>query len=97
MFIHNNDKGFFQTIREISNKITNLIFINNVPDFVRTTLDDDDEFIEADVLENTVFTDDIYDHRLVIVLHSVINGCLQASIMQVVQQIHQLFIPIRIQ
>ena len=85
MFIHNNDKGFFQTVREISNKITNLIFINNVPDFVRTTLDDDDEFIEADVLENTVFTNDIYDHRLVIVLHSVINDCLQASVMQVVQ------------
>ena len=35
------------------------MFINNVPDFVQATLDDD-EFIEADVLKNTVFTNDIY-------------------------------------
>ena len=61
--------------------ITELMFTNNAPDFVQTTLDDDNEFTEADV----VVTDDIYDDRLVIVLHSVINDCLQASIMQVVQ------------
>ena len=85
MFIHNDDKELFKKIREIWNKITKLIFINNAPDFVRTALDDDDEFLQADVLENTVFTDDIYDDRLVIVLHSVINDCLQASVMQVVQ------------
>ena len=90
MFIHNDDKGLLQTIREIWNKIAELIFINNVPDFVRTTLDDDDdddddEFIEADVLKNAALTDDIYDDRLVIVLLSVINDCLQASEMQVVK------------
>ena len=58
-----------------------------MPDFVWTTLDDDDddEFIEAGVLEDTVFTNDIYDDKIVIVLHSVINDCLQASVMQVVQ------------
>ena len=61
--------------------ITELMFTNNAPDFVQTTLDDENEFIEADV----VVTDDIYDDRLVIVLHSVINDCLQASVMQVVQ------------
>ena len=61
--------------------ITELMFIYNAPDFVQTTLDDENEFIEADV----VVTDDIYDDRLVIVLHSVINDCLQASVMQVVQ------------
>ena len=61
--------------------ITELVFTNNAPDFVQTTLDDDNEFTEADV----VVTDDIYDDRLVIVLHSVINDCLQASVMQVVQ------------
>ena len=60
------------------------MFINNAPDFVQNTLDDD-EFIEADILKNTVFTDDIYDDRLVIILHSVINDCLQASVMQVVK------------
>ena len=61
--------------------ITELMFTNNAPDFVQTTLDDDNEFTEADV----VVTDDIYDDQLVIVLHSVINDCLQASVMQVVQ------------
>ena len=85
MFIHNDDRELFKKIREIWNKITKLIFINNAPDFVRTALDDDDEFLQADVLENTVFTDDIYDDRLVIVLHSAIYDCLQASVMQVVQ------------
>ena len=64
------------------------MFINNAPDFVQATLDDDDdddEFIVADVLRNTVFTNDIYDDQLVIVSHSVINYCLQACVMQVVK------------
>ena len=56
-----------------------------MPDFVWATLDDDDEFIEAGVLEDTVFTNDIYDDKILIVLHSVIKDCLQASVMQVVQ------------
>ena len=60
------------------------MFINNTTDFVQATLDDD-EFIVADVLRNTVFTNDIYDDQLVIVLHSVINDCLQASALQVVK------------
>ena len=86
VFIHNNDKECFTKIREIWNEITKLMFINNAPDFIQTTLDDDDdEIIEADTLKDTVFTDDIYDDRLVIVLHSVINDCLQASVMQVVK------------
>ena len=56
---------------EIWNKTIELIGINNAPDFVQITLDDANEFIEEDVLENTVFTDDINDDQLVIVLHSV--------------------------
>ena len=60
------------------------MFINNAFDFVQASLDDD-EFIVADVLRNTVFTNDIYDDRLVILLHSVINDCLQAFVMQVVK------------
>ena len=68
---------------EIWNKIIKLIFINNAPDFVQATLDT--EFIVADVLRNTVFTNDIYDDQLEIVLHSVINDCLQASALQVVK------------
>ena len=90
--MHNDGKEFFKKIRDIWNKITELICINNTPDFVQTTLDDDDddddddEFIKAGVLENTVFTEDFYDDKLVIVLHFVINDCLQASVMQVVQK-----------
>ena len=68
---------------EIWNKIIKLIFINNAPDFVQATLDT--EFIVADVLRNTVFTNDIYDDRLAIVFHSAINDYLQASVMQVVK------------
>ena len=52
-------KNFLKKNREIWNKITELIFINNLPNFIQTTLDD--EFIEASVLKNTVFTDDIYN------------------------------------
>ena len=84
MFIDSNDKEFFKKIKEIWYKIIKLKFINNATDFVQATLDDD-EFIVADVLRNTVITNDIYDDRLVIVFHSVINDCLQASVMQVVK------------
>ena len=51
------------------------MFINNAIDFIQATLDDD-EFIVADVLRNTVFTNDIYDDRLAIVFHSAINDYL---------------------
>ena len=64
------------------NKIIELIGLNNEPNFVQSTLDDDNEFIKADVLENTVFTDDIYDDQLVIVLHSVFNDYLKISLVQ---------------
>ena len=87
MLIHNNDKELFRKIREIWNNIIKFIFINNSPDFIQFTSDDDDddEFIAADALRNIVFTNDIYDDKLVIVLHSVINDCLQASVIQVVK------------
>ena len=59
------------------------MFINNTPDFVQAFLDDDDDdkCIVPDVPRNTVFTIDIYNDQLVIVFHSVINDCLQASVM----------------
>ena len=47
--IYSNDKELFRKCREIWNKITELIGINNAPDFVETTLDDGDEFIMKDV------------------------------------------------
>ena len=82
LFIENDNEELFIKLREIWNKTIRLIGIDNAPDFVKTDLDDDSEFIEADVLENTVFTEDIYDDQLVIVLHSVFNDYLQTSLLQ---------------
>ena len=45
MPIHSDDKELFRKCREILNKITELIGINNSEDFVETTLDNGDEFI----------------------------------------------------
>ena len=48
--IYSNDKELFRKCREIWNKITELIGINNPTYFVETTLDDDeDEFIMVEV------------------------------------------------
>ena len=38
MFIYNDDKELFRKCREIWNKITELIGINNAPDFVENNL-----------------------------------------------------------
>ena len=80
MFIYNDDKEFFRKCREIWNKITELIGINNAPDFVETTLDDGDEFIMVDVDKNTSLVRGNYRNKLIIVLHSVINDYLQTSL-----------------
>ena len=81
MFIYNDDKELFRKYREIWNKITELIGINNAGDFVETTLGDDGgEFIMVDVHKNTRFVKGNYRNKLVIVLHSVINDYLQMSL-----------------
>ena len=67
---------------EIWNRIIRLIGIDDASDFVKANLVDDKEFIEVDVLENTVFTEDIYDDQLVIVLHSVFHDYLETSLLQ---------------
>ena len=82
MFIYNDDKEFFRKCREIWNKITELIGINNAQNFVETTLDDGDEFIMVDVHKNTSFIKGNYRNKLVIILHSVINDYLQTSLVQ---------------
>ena len=82
MSIYNDDKEFFRKCREIWNKIPELIGINNAKDFVDSTLDDGDEFIMADVHENTSFVGDSDINKLVIVLHSVIDYYLQTSLVQ---------------
>ena len=96
MPIHSDDKELFRKCREIWNKITELIGINNAQDFVETTLDDGDEFIMVDVHKNTSFVGGNYRNKhkntsfvggnyrnkLVIVLHSVIDDYLQTSLVQ---------------
>ena len=80
MSIQSNDKEFFRKIREIWNKIIELIGINNTKDFVKYTLDDADEFIMVDVHKNTSFVGDNYRGKLVIDLHYVIDNYLKASL-----------------
>ena len=83
MFIYNDDKEFFRKCREIWNKITELIGINN-EDFVETALDDGDKYIEVNVHKNTSFVKGNYRNRnkLVIVLDSVIDDYLKTSLVQ---------------
>ena len=90
MFIYNDDKEFSRKCKEIWNKITELIGINNPRDFVETDSDydddDDDEFIMVDVRENTSFVlEDNYRYvhnKVVIVLHPVFNSYLQKSLVK---------------
>ena len=49
MPIHSGNEKLFRKCREIWNKITESIGINNAQDFVETTLHDGDEFIMVDV------------------------------------------------
>ena len=80
--IHSDDKELFRKCREIWNKITELIDINNAEDFVETTLDDGDEFTSVDVHKNTSFVKGNYKNRnkLVIVLNSVIDDYLKTLV-----------------
>ena len=74
MSIHSDDKELFRKCREIWNKITELIGINNSEDFVETTLDNGDEFIMLEVGKNTSAVRDKYRNDLVFVLHSVFDN-----------------------
>ena len=92
-------KELFRKIREIWNKIIELIGINNAKEFVKNTIDDEaDEFIMVDVHKNTSFVEGNYTDKLVIVLHSVIDNYLKISLIQVKTHkctlIHQLIISI---
>ena len=65
-------RSFFEKCREIWYSITELIGINNAPNFVKTT-SNDDEFVLADVHESTSFVEGNYENKLVLVLYSVFN------------------------
>ena len=85
MLFYNDDKEYFWKFIEIWNKIIELIGINDHIYFLKA--DDNDElFIMADVHENTSFVlEDNYRYghnKVVIVLHSVINDCHEASLFQ---------------
>ena len=81
--IYSNDKELFRKCREIWNKITELIGIDDPTDFVETTLDDnEDEFIMSEVEKNTSAVRDKYRNDLVFVFHSVLNEFPQTSLVQ---------------
>ena len=81
--IKSDDKELFKKLREIWNRITEIIGINNAPNFVQTTLDGGSEFIMVYVHENTSFVKGgNSDDKFVIVLHSVIDNDLKTSLVQ---------------
>ena len=79
IYIENSDDEFFQTIREIWNKITKLIGINNAPNFVQNNLFDE-QYIRANILRNKSFV----KSNCLIVLHSVVNNNLKASLLELI-------------
>ena len=65
---------FFKQFREIWNKITEFIGINNGTDFVQNNLFDE-EYIRANIFRNTNFVkSNCYKDELIIILHSVVNN-----------------------
>ena len=82
MSIKSDDKNLFRKIREIWNKIIELIGINNAKDFVKNTIDDADEFIMVDVHKNASFVKGSNSDEFVIVLHSIVDNDLKTSLVQ---------------
>ena len=80
--IKSDDKELFKKLREIWNRITEIIGINNAPNFVQTTLDGVSELIMVDIHENKSFVKGSNNDELVIVLHSVIDNYLKTSLVQ---------------
>ena len=82
MSIYSDDKELFKKCREIWNRINKLIGINYAEDFVKTDFYSD-EFIMADVHENTSFVEGNYRNQLIIVLDSVFNYHTKTLLIQV--------------
>ena len=85
IFIYNDDKEFFRKCIEISDKIIELMGINNHIYFLMAD-DDDKLFIISDVHKSTSFVlEDNYRYgykKVVIVLHFVINDCIKTPLVQ---------------
>ena len=82
--LKNSDKGFFEKMREIWNKIIELINIEDASNFVKNTLVDNIDYIEADILKNTNFVkSNCLKDKIIIVLDSVINDILIPSLLAI--------------
>ena len=84
VYIYSDDKKLFKKCREIWNNITESISINNSENFGKNTKDNGDECIEAVLKENTNFVKVNHknNNELIIVLHFIVNGFLQTSVVQ---------------
>ena len=83
MFIYNDDKELFRKCREIWNKITELIGIDDPTDFVQTTLDNDEgEFIMLKIEKYTSAVKDKYRNDLAFIFHSFLIEFPQTSLVQ---------------
>ena len=81
MELESNDKQFFIKCRQIQNKISELMNIDNSNDFV--IIDDyGDEYIVLDIEKNTSAIRDKHRNDLVFVFTSVINNSLNALLFQ---------------
>ena len=84
IFIKTSDEGFFEKMRKIWNKIIELINIDDISNFVKNTLVDNIEYIEADILKNTNFVkSNCLKDKIIIVLDSVMNDILIASLLEI--------------
>ena len=84
MYIYNDDKKLFKKYRQIWTNITESIGVNNAENFVKTTEDNDDEYIEVVLNKNTNFAKVNHKNKneLIIVLDSIFNGFPQTSVVQ---------------
>ena len=84
IFIKDSDEEFFEKMREIWNKINELINIDDASNFVKNTLVDNIKYIEADILKNTNFIkSSCLKDKIIIVLDSVFNDILIASLLEI--------------
>ena len=76
---------FFKKLEKKSNKITKLIGINNVPDFVQHKLFHK-EYVKINILRNTNFVkSNCHKDEIIIVLHSAVNSIIKAPLLKVIE------------
>ena len=80
IIVESNDKEFLIKCRELQDKISELMDIDNHNNFVK--MDDDGEYIVLDIEKNTSAIRDKHRNDLVFVIAGVINNSLQASLVQ---------------